>query len=351
MSRLHYIVLLLFSQVTLWAASPVWMDSEKREKIYSSSVYYSGFAIVDRTSNEAIEHTIERAKQNARAELMTRIYVRVERVTTDSLRNVWEAGSAHTSDVMMVLTTLRGAQADIPDVQVEVYVDEMQKYVATFAYVRINGLATKLQRQLMMQLSRVEVRQEEAEQYLAEGMRQKSRASVAMFKKLLADIDEIRLTMIAIDETLTDEELMTVDWRSAHLRTVAIESALNRSVKVYVSCISDNKKGEDISLQAMVQGELSRSGCVLVDKGEAEWTIIAHYASEPYNQHTEGYYTFYFTRDVGTLKIYNQNHDLAFVEQIVVKGAHTLGYQEASLDGLRQLAIELSKLIINQIQQ
>ncbi|MCQ2330349.1 MAG: hypothetical protein MJZ93_07345, partial [Paludibacteraceae bacterium] len=207
----------------------------------------------------------------------------------------------------------------------------------------------KLQRQLMMQLSRVEVRLDEASGYLSEDNKKQARKSAESASELLSLIDDTRLTMIAVDNNVTEEDLMTDEWRAAKSKLSAIQSELNRSVKVFLKCISTKS---DFPFESMLSGELARSGCMLLEtEDNAKWTIYVDIQTKPYNIVNIGEYTFYFTYATATITIRNDRGENIFTDSKKAKGSHTLGYDQAADDALKRLVAELSNTITKTIQQ
>lgn len=325
---------------------PKWMDAETRGKLFPASSYYVGFAVAETNTGEPLENILDRIKQTACGDLVASIRVMVQRVITDQLTNITDSKTIYTKDVFSSLSTLTTGKAEIPGIQVETYVDDKKHIVAAFAYVPIHGLTAKFQRQLMMQLSRIEVRQEETSQYISSGNRKQARISASSARELLSVVEDTRLTMLAIDNNLTDEELMTNEWQSAELKMVALESELKRTVKVFLNCTN-----ADNSFVTMLCGELARSGCVLVDTAsQAEWSIGIDVLTKPLNQFRRDEYTFYFVNATASLTIKYGNGDIVYTDSKNAKGGHTLGYEAATTDAFRTLAIELGKTIINIIQ-
>lgn len=331
---------------TLADNPPKWMDAEVRSELYPSSSYYIGFAVGETNTGEPLENILDHLKQTAISDLVASIRVMVQRIATDSLTNIIDNKSVYTRDVFTSLSTLTTGKTEIPSIQVETYVDDKKHIAAVFAYVPVKGLAGKMQRQLMMQLSRIEVRQEEIAQHLSSGNRKQARSVASSVRELLAIADDTRLTMLAIDGNMTDEELLTEEWHKAELKMVAIESELNRSVRIFLNCSID-----DNTFQTMLRGELAHSGCILSDtSGESEWIVSISGHTQPFNSTRNGEYTFYFVNAMASLDILNANGETVYSDGMKVKGAHTLGFDAATADAFRILATELGKAIINNIQ-
>lgn len=195
----------------------------------------------------------------------------------------------------------------------------------------------------MMQLSRVEVRLDEASGYLSEDNKNQARKSAESASELLSLIDDTRLTMIAVNNDLSAEDLMTDEWRAAKSKLSAIQSELNRSVKVFMKCTSSK---QDFPFESMLSGELSRSGCMLLETADnAKWTILVDVQTKPYNITQLGEYTSYFTHATATITVKNERGETILTDNKKAKGGHTLGYDHAADDALRQLVPEVTKAI------
>lgn len=345
--RMRLVVLTIIFTFTIFSTladnPPKWMDAEARSESYPATSYYTGFAVGETNTGEPLEKVVDRLKQTASGDLMASIRVTVQRESKDVMTNITDSKEVHTKDVFTSVSTLNTGKTEIPGLQVETYVDAKNHYAAAFAYVPIKGLATKLQRQLMMQLSRVEVRLDEASGYLSEDNKNQARKSAESASELLSQIDDTRLTMIAVNNDLSAEDLMTDEWRAAKSKLSAIQSELNRSVKVFLKCISTKR---NFPFESMLSGELSRSGCMLIETADnAKWTVTVDVQTKPYNASKLGEYTTYFAYATATITVRNDRGETILTDNKKAKGGHTLGYDHAADDALRQLVPEVTKAI------
>ncbi|MBQ0008493.1 MAG: hypothetical protein KBT40_07215 [bacterium] len=338
------IVTFLFTKITTFADTPpLWMDAEARSESYPATSYYTGFAVGETNTGEPLAKVVDRLKQTASGDLMASIRVTVQRVSKDVMTNINDHQTVSSKNVFTAVSTVSTGKAEIPGLQIETYVDANNHYAAAFAYVPIKGLAMKLQRQLMMQLSRVEVRLDEASGYLSEDNKNQARKSAESASELLSLIDDTRLTMIAVNNDITDEDLMTEEWRAAKSKLSAIQSELNRTEKVFLKCVSTKR---DFPFESMLSGELSRSGCKFTAIADnAKWTIYIDVQTKPYNASKLGEYLTYFTYATATITVRNDRGEIILADSKKVKGGHTLGYDQAADDALRKLVPEVTKAI------
>lgn len=331
---------------------PEWVDAEQREKLFPSSSYYTGYAFAEIKSNETPESVIERLKQRAYGDLVAKISVKVQRNTTDKSEEIITSDNAYSENTFSSVTTLTTRKTEIPGIEEKTFLDKSAKYAAVLAFVQKEGLTTKLQRQLSNHLSRVNIRLEDTESYIAENNKTKALNSLESAKQALQLADDTRHTMTAIDSRLSAEDLMEEDWRNAEHKATSLERELNKNVKIYISCNIDGDNGSLKSLLAALNGELSKKGCLITKSPEeASWSVEVSISTKPYNIVKTGDYDFYYSYATAILKITDSNGKPFMSDQLRAKGGHTFGYEQAVEDAIRQLLQELSNHIINSIQK
>lgn len=102
-------------------------------------------------------------------------------------------------------------------------------------------------------------------------------------------------------------------------------------------------------LAGEVKGELSAQGCSFVDDPTAADFIIRISASaRKYNEYQGAYFTYV---DAAVSIDKQTTGQRIFEVEVSVKGAHTLGYDDAARDGYKKLSKEISKLLKNNIKQ
>lgn len=331
---------------------PEWVDSELREKLFPSSSYYTGFAFAEIKPDETPENVIERIKQRAYGDLTAKISVKVQRNTTDKSEEIITSNNAYSESTFSSVTTLSTRKIEIPGIEEKTFFDKSAKYAAVLVFVQKEGLATKLQRQLSNHLSRANIRLEDTENYMAENNKTKALSSLESARQSLQLADDTRHTMTAIDSRLSTEDLMEEDWRNAEQKAISLERELNKNVKVFLLCNFDGGNDSHKSVLPALSGELSRKGCLITESPEeASWSVEVSISTTPYNIVKTGDYDFFYSYATAILKITDSHGKPFMSDQIRTKGGHTLGYEQASEDAIRQLLSELSKHIIKSIQK
>lgn len=329
---------------------PEWMNAERRESLFPSTAYYSGFAVAEMGRDETMEDAVERAKQGAFGNLMSKISVIVQHHASDTLKDVVENDRAYSQSIYSSVTILSTRMAEIPGIEVKTFVNKQSGIAAVMAYVPKAGLSQKLQRQLIAQMTRVNIRIEDAENFINAGNKTMANDAVTNARMALGMADDTRRTLIAIDPVVSSEQLLDDEWRVAEMKIIALESELNRSVKVCLRCTLDGS--EDNSLTRMLSGELYKNGCILADPVEqAEWNIEISASTAPYNKVEMGDYLFFFSYATATLKISGPDGKQYYSDEMKSKGCHTKDYDYASAAALQQLSAELGKSINDVIRK
>lgn len=116
-----------------------------------------------------------------------------------------------------------------------------------------------------------------------------------------------------------------------------------------VVCDADLFGQRYVKLMNEVKGELSASGCNFVDDpSAADYVIHITASARKYNEFQGAYFTYIDAAIAIDKKATNQR---IFEDEISVKGAHTLGYNEAARDGYKKISKEISKTLKNNIKQ
>lgn len=342
------LISLLFS-VLCYAKTeyPEWMDSERRKTLYPSSQYYVGFAIAELGKDDVLEETMERLRQSAYGDLMSKISVSVQHQASDSVKDVVGTDEAYSQSVYSSSTTLRTRKVEIPGIEVNKFSDASSGVVAVLVYVKKDGLTAKLQRQLVSQITRMEVKLEDAANYLRDGYKNQAQQSVSEARNMLEMADETRKTMISIDSKMTSEELLDKEWRDGEVKIISIEKELNKEVKLFLQCTLNDSN--DNSLRLNMSGELYRNGCEIVDNREnAEWIVNVSVTVEPYNKVTANGYVFYYSMAKAALIITDSEGNEAYSDELQNKGNHTKDFEYSSSNAVRKVTAKVCE-IINQI--
>ncbi len=87
MKKKNFLLLFVLSSVCCLADEPRWMNAEQRDLLYRNTEYYTGFAVTDVRAGENIEDAYNRARSQARAELVSSIRMSVHVETNTEMLN------------------------------------------------------------------------------------------------------------------------------------------------------------------------------------------------------------------------------------------------------------------------
>lgn len=116
-----------------------------------------------------------------------------------------------------------------------------------------------------------------------------------------------------------------------------------------VICEADMFGKRYVKLANEVKGELSAQGCNFVnDAANADIVINISASARKYNQFQGAYFT-YIDAVVSIDK--TATGQRIFEDEVSIKGAHTLSYDEAARDGYKQITKEITKILKENIKQ
>lgn len=119
-----------------------------------------------------------------------------------------------------------------------------------------------------------------------------------------------------------------------------------------IVCNADNFGKAYPKLKNEVKGDLSASGCNFVDdQDSADYVIYIDASSREYNTVVTGNITSYYSFVDAVIAIDKVvTNQRIFEDEISLKGAHTLSFDEAGRDGYKKIRKEISKIIKENIE-
>lgn len=336
-----------------YADAPSWLDASMRSTLYRPADYYSGFAVTDIRHGENTDAATQRATTQARSELVSsiRMSIRVENYN-EIINKVYGADQVRTLETYKSASTQKAGAENIPGVQVEVYVDNNARMAYAFAYVEIRGLGRKLEKQLMATLSKIEIKLEDAKTRAANGEKGAARDILSSLPQLFEVVEETQATMLAVDATLSKDDIMQDEYALLRKQTNALNSELSDGYAICIQGKADLFGTSYPSLVNSLKGELSKQGCYFVDsESGAEWVIRIDAQAEEYNTVNFGSSSTYYAYAIATISISKMaTGKCVWEDEIRQKGGHTLNYKEAAKVAYVQLESQLAQLIINQLK-
>lgn len=353
MKRSLVFILLALCYLSVWSQVPAWMDAEYREAHYSADLYYSGFAVTELRANESLDEAYTRVRLMARVELVSSIRLSVHSETQHEMINrTLGANLARTEDTFRAHSVQKSGAENIPGVSVEVYQDIKTRSVCAFAFVEKKGLGRKLEKQLTSTLSKIEFKLEDINENINNGKKEEARKLLQTIPPLYDIIEETQQNMLAIDETLTREDLQVDEYHVLRAQVSALSAVIGDGNAIYIQCDADLFGSPYSSFRGVIEGGLSTESCYFVDAAEdADWAIYISAHAEEYRQTSYGNYTNYTTNVMAIVSITKMvNNKTVYKDEVSTNGSHTVSYKEAAKEGYRTLAPEIISILKQQIK-
>ena len=191
-----------------------------------------------------------------------------------------------------------------------------------------------------------------ADNYINTGFKSKAKEEL---QKTLASFDQAGkpffwLNVFGLDE---DKIIQYLNKLNSNEQTVKSKRAdLEYGTTYCVICNADNFGKSYPKLQNEIKGELSASGCNFVDDpNQADYVIYIDASSREYNQVSNPGGNAYFAYVDAAISIDKKaTGQRIFEDEISVKGAHTINYNEAGRDGFKKISKEISKMLKENIK-
>lgn len=332
---------------------PAWMDAEYREAHYSADLYYSGFAVSELRGNESLDEAYTRVRLMARVELVSSIRLSVHSETqNDMINRTLGPDIAHTEETFRAHSVQKTGADNIPGVSVEVYQDIKTRSVCAFAFVEKKGLGRKLEKQLTSTLSKIELKLEDINENINNGKKEEARRQLLTIPALYDIIEETQQNMLAIDETLTKEDLQMDEYHALRAQVNALNTSIGDGNAIYIRCNATIFGSPYASLRGAIEGGLSEDACYFVESEDSsDWSVAIDAYAEEYRQTTYGNVTTYATNVIATVSITKKVNDkIVYKDEVTAKGTHTINFKEAAKDGYRALSRDIIMILKQQIK-
>lgn len=188
-----------------------------------------------------------------------------------------------------------------------------------------------------------------ADNYISSGFKQKAKAEL---QKALQQFDNAGkaffwLNIFGFNENRIQSYLKQVNEREQIIKQKISE--LEYGTTYCVVCNAEIFGKRYFKLANEIKGDLSAQGCNFVDDVQSADIVIRIQASaRKYNQYQGAYFTYI---DAAVTIDKNATGQRIFEDEVSVKGAHTLSFDEAARDGYKEIRKELTKLLKENIKQ
>jgi hypothetical protein len=274
----------IFGQATM----PFWTQDVYREQNYPTDEWYTGFVRDKFKAETEIGKALKALERDAQNQLAESIIVKIEGNTrVDNSSQSIQSGSKQTelitSDYRQAVQT--ATTATTVKNEVKSYHEPSSGTLYAFAAVRRTDLAAFYQKQINLDLNKVETALSIAEQLAAAGKKMNAFRKCDEANQLFAGITLYQDLLAAVNAYADDNVLQTE--RSKALQQAVVQALINleQSTLVYVDCQYEYKNYKDDAFSSdpgiicdIVKQALSENNCSIVDdeaKADFILTLIA----------------------------------------------------------------------------
>lgn len=267
------------------ATAPMWTQDDYRETNYPADQWYVGFVRDKLKADDDIDELLKTLERNAQNQLAESIIVKIEGNTQveNASRNVQSGDNSEEQITVDYRQALRTATAATTvKSEVKSYYEPSTETLYAFAAVRQADLAAFYQKQIDLDLNRVETALSISEQLMAAGKKMSAFRKCEEASKLFVDVALYQDLLAAVNAGAGNESIQIA--RSNELQQTIAQTLINleQSTFVYVNCLyefkgrkDDDAFSEDPGIICdVVKQALSENGCSIVDdKVEADYTL------------------------------------------------------------------------------
>ena len=302
-----------------------------------------------RYTTDAYYHDIESAATKqaalelARTNLARQVQVRVNEVSRmdkDVVNGrstvLYSSNKTFSTDVDMDLAESR------------THYNEAQARYYVLVYLDKAAACTYYENEVKMLVSNVGNVLTIADNYIADGFKQKAKGELQQALKLFDGAGKpfFWLNVFGLDRQRIQGYLSQVHGLEQAVKQRLAD--LEYGTTYCVVCQADLFGKRYLKLANEVKGELSAQGCNFVDDPASADIVIRITASaRKYNEYQGAYFTYV---DAAVSVDKTATGQRIFEDETQVKGSHTLGFDEAARDGYKKITKEITKLIKENIK-
>ena len=278
----------------------------------------------------------------ARANLSKQIQVKVEEVSRLDKTAINGETSIHYSSSRRFTTKL-----DLKLAKTETYTDIVTGKVFAIAYINKREACQYYENELQMVVGKANNASQIAENYIRQGFKPKAKNEL---QQVLAELDSAEelffwFNVFGMPEPQLHQRLSQVHQAEQSLKTNIAE--LEHGTTYCIICTADLFGEPFPKLEKEVKGELSKAGCNFTsDPKEADYVIRIEASAREYNRASiagsEAYFSYV---DAAVAIDKNATGQRIFEDEIAVKGSHTLGFNEASREGYKNISQKISQIL------
>lgn len=253
------------------------------------------------------------------------------------------------SSILYRSSTTLSTDVDMHLAETKTHYDADQGKYYVLLYINKTTSAVYYDNEVKMFISKVNNAVTIADNYVSTGFKQKAKAELQKALGLFdgAGKNFFWLNVFELDEYRIQRYLTQVNEQEQAIKQKL--SDLEYGTTYCIVCEADLFGKRFIKLANEVRGNLSASGCNFVDiPSNADYVIRIKASARKYNEFQGAFFTYI---DAAVTIDKTATGQRIFEDEVQVKGAHTLSYDEAARDGYKQITKEITKLLKENIKQ
>lgn len=327
------LIAILFTLTAAFAVSAQQYPSEWQR--YTSDGYYHDIESADSKQS---------ALDLARTNLARQIQVRVKEMSQIDKKAV-----NGRSSVNYLSTHNFSTDVDMDLAESKSHYNEDQGRYYVLVYIDKAAACTYYEKEVKMLISNTDNTLGIARNYISTGFKQKAKTELESVLKMLETAPKpfFWLNVFGLEERRLQQYLTKIQDNEQTAKQMLAD--LEYGTTYCVVGEADLFGQRYVKLANEVKGELSAQGCNFVnDPSSADFVIRISASARKYNEFQGAYFT-YIDAAVSIDK--NATSQRIFEDEVSVKGAHTLGYNEAARDGYKKITKEITKILKENIKQ
>lgn len=316
-------------------------------RVYTSDRYFS--AIESSTNEQNIPE--ERFRNSlfdiARANLAKQIEVKVNEVSKMSKEVVNGNANIFYSSHRNLSTNV-----DMRFAESKSHIDMVTGKQFVIVYINKEDACRYYENEMKQLISKIDNSIAIADNYTDTGFKSKAKEELT---KALASFDKAGefffwLNVFGMPDYQMEQYLGQMNQKEQSVKSKLAD--LEYGTTYCIVCNADNFGKAYPKLKNEVKGDLSASGCNFVDdQDSADYVIYIDASSREYNTLVTGNITSYYSFVDAVIAIDKVvTNQRIFEDEISLKGAHTLSFDEAGRDGYKKIRKEISKIIKENIE-
>lgn len=270
------LLFLLFLPKVQSQSEPTWVESDMRAIAYPQSEFYTGFVSGNVQPNESTTSAIQRLKKEAMSEAAASVKVKVRNTTSSLLKSVSTQSNGSFNEQIrksFESATTTSTEMELPGMKTESYQNPSTRVIYAFAYVRKADLVNYFDKQVTVNIAKLEAKLQTVEQLMDLGQKIQARKAAESGLELLTNIDAAQKMLTVVDPNASAESLQMTEVVNLGKELTGKLVFLTQGVNVFVVCNAINFGQSSTTLATQLK-TLMAADCSFVDsEDECDYKI------------------------------------------------------------------------------